>query len=212
MTALNPAPSSPSSEPYEGDIPNAAEAGQARAAAVGAEFKHRAMDYLRQAGAQVVRGPHKIGSYNVEAIIRGTNGQNFLVLAHGVLDDDNRAGLKRTDTLKKAGFDAVMIRQLRELPILLVTSHRPEKGVAAAQLADCAGFIFDVIATQGDLAGYQRLQSYLHDEPFPGQLDAPWRDNPSQWAPELFDGPDQQVKAQHRYTPCGSDVDEAEPL
>lgn len=211
MTALNPAPISTSPEPYE-DIPNAAEAGQARAATVGAEFKHRAMDYLGQAGAQVVRGPHKVGSYNVEAVVCGTNGQRFLVLAHGVLDDDDRAGLKRTDTLKKAGFDAVMIRRLRDLPILLVTSHLPDKGAAAAQLADCAGFIFDVIATYDDFAGYQRLQRYLHEEPFPGQLDASWRDNPSQWTPELFDGPDQQVQAQHRYTPCEDDVDEAEPL
>ena len=193
MNALKLTPDGRAAEPYEGDIPDPARAGQARASAVGSEFKHQALEWLKRAGAGVVRGPHKVGAYNVEAVICGANGQNFIVLAHGVIDDGKRAGLRRTDTLKKAGFDAFMIRKHRKLPILLVASHLPQDGVAAEMLADCAAFIFDVFATNGDFAGFRRLQRYLHEDPFPGQLPAAWRDNPSQWTPELFEGADQPV-------------------
>ena len=193
MSALTPVPRNQSTEPYEGAIEDAAKAGQARAATVGSEFKYQALDWVRAAGARIERGPHKVGSYYVEAVICGDNGQKFVLLAHGVLDDGNRAGLKRTDTIKKTGFDAYMIRRLRKLPILLVTSHLPKSGTAVSQLADCAEFVFDIFATNGDLAGYQRLRRYLHDDPFPGQLAAPWREKPSRYEPELFDGTDQSV-------------------
>ena len=204
MSALAPVPSSQAIEPYEGDIPNAASAGQSRAATVGSEFKHQAREWLALAGARFICCRHRVGAYNVEGVICGANGQNFIILAHGVLDDGGRAGLKRTDTLKKAGFDAVMIRQLRTLPILLVTSHLPEGGAAASQLADCAPFIFDVFATNGDFASFQRLQRYLHEEPFPGQLPAVWRNASSHWAPELFDGEDQPVDPQFTFS---ADID-----
>ncbi len=75
---------------------------QARAVSVGNEFKHVAREWLGKAGATFVRDHHMVGSYHVEGLICGTNQRQFLVLAHGVLDDDNQAGLKRSDTVKKA--------------------------------------------------------------------------------------------------------------
>lgn len=194
MNALTPVPQNQPTEPYEGAITDRAAAGQARAGATGSEFKHQALDWVRAAGARIERGHHKVGSYYVEAVICGENGQKFMVLAHGVLDDGDRPGLQRTDTIKKAGFDAYMIRRHRKLPILLVTSHLPESGTAVSQLADCAEFIFDTFATNGDLAGFQRLRRYLHEQPFPGRLPAPWRDKPSQYESELFDGADQSLQ------------------
>ena len=194
MSALTPVPKNQGPEPYEGAIADPAKAGQARASTVGSEFKHEARRWLSDAGAEFLRDAHWVGEYRVETIIRGTNRQQFIVLAHGVLDDDDRAGLRRTDTVKKAGFDAAAIRRLRKLPILLVTSHLPESGTAVAQLADCAPFVFDTFATNGGLAGFHRLRRYLHEQPFPSQLPAPWRDNPSQYEPELFDGADQPVQ------------------
>ncbi len=192
MTALKQLPDDDGPEIFEGDLADVDF--QARSPAVGTEFKHIARDYLLQAGATFLREHHKIGSYQVEGIVRGNNEQQFIVVAHGVIDDGKKAGLKRTDTLKKAGFDAFQIRRLRRLPILLVTSHLPDQGTtAASQLADCAPDIWDVIATHGDLKGLHRLHRYLHDDPFPGQLPAPWRDKPSQWVAELFDSEDPPI-------------------
>ncbi len=207
MNALTPVPRNQPTEPYEGAIEDAAKAGQARAATVGSEFKHQALDWVRAAGARIERGHHKVGSYHVEAVICGGNGQKFVLLAHGVLDDGNRPGLQRTDTIKKVGFDASAIRRLRKLPILLVTSHLPESGTAVSQLADCAEFIFDTFATNGDLAGFQRLRRYLHEQPFPGRLPAPWRDNPSQYETEMFDGADQPLQPE----PSHDSKDEVTP-
>lgn len=194
MNALKPIPDRAADELFEGDIPNPAQAGQARARAASEEFKPLAHTWMQEAGARIVRGRHKVGSYEVEAEIVGPNGRRLLVLIHGVPDDGERAGLRRTDTVKKAGFDAIMICRLRNLPVLLITSHMPETGVAKSMLADCSDDIFDVFATSGDFAGFQRLQRYLHDDPSLGPLPAPWREDPSQREPELFDMLDQQCQ------------------
>ncbi|MCP4957705.1 MAG: hypothetical protein GY925_00395 [Actinomycetia bacterium] len=173
---------------------------QARAVSVGNEFKHVAREWLGKAGATFVRDHHMVGSYHVEGLICGTNQRQFLVLAHGVLDDDNQAGLKRSDTVKKAGFDAIQIRRLRQLPILLLTSHLPAaSSTVSSLLSDCAQDIFDVMAIHGNLTDFHRLRHYLHDDPFPGQLPAAWRDNPSTWTPELFDGDDAPIPFQVTY-------------
>lgn len=95
--------------------------------------------------------------------------------------------LSRSETIKKAAFDAIKIRQRLDQPVLLITSHLPEGGAAATMLADCADDFFDVLATKGDFAGFQRLQRYLHDDLPPGPLPAPWREEPSRQEPNLFD-------------------------
>ena len=81
MNTLKLTPDGQTAEPYEGDIPDPARAGQARAAAVGSEFKHQALEWIKRAGARVVHGPHNVGAYNIEAVVCGANGQNFIVLA-----------------------------------------------------------------------------------------------------------------------------------
>lgn len=194
MNTLKPVPDRSNAELFEGDIPNPAQAGQARARAASEEFKPQAHKWMQEAGAKIVRGRHKVGSYEVEAEIVGPNRRRLLVIVHGVPDDGERAGLRRTDTIKKAGFDAIMICRMQNLPVLLITSHLPETGVALSMLADCSGDIFDVFSTNGDFAGFLRLQRYLHEDPSLGPLPAPWREEPSQREPELLDMLDQQCQ------------------
>ena len=199
--SLTPLPTPDDAELYE-DLTGDDRGFQARSPRVGIEFKHEARDWLVGANATFLRDHHRVGSYPVEGVICGANNRQFLVLAHGTLDDGDQAGLKRSDTVKKAGFDAIQIRRLRPLPILLLTSHLPSSNsVVAAQLADCARDIYDVMAISGDgsFADFQRLLRYLHDDPFPGQLPAAWRSNPSTWTPELFDGEDEPIPVQVNY-------------
>lgn len=207
MTMLEPVETD-APEIFEGDLDDVDF--QARSSAVGFEYKQLAREFLIGLGARFVRDHHTIGSYAVEGVVRGANEQQFVVLAHGVLDDTPQAGLRRTDTVKKAGFDAIQLRRLRQLPVLLVTSHLPEPGSSAAhQLADLAPDIFDVVATTGDLAGRRRLEHYLHDDDVE-QLPAPWRDTPSTWEPELFDSDDVPIPVTIRFGAQADDVADTE--
>lgn len=173
--------------PYEEiDDADAAAAGQARAVAVGQEFKHIARDMLFGLGATFHDDGSGYGSYTPLGSMCGRNGQVIIVLAHGVLDDSPRAGLRRTDTIKKAGFDALQLRRQFGLPVLVVTSHLPDSGAAASQLADCGPDVLDVVATNEDFAGIRRLERYLHTTPFPGPLPAPWREPNRSVQPSLF--------------------------
>lgn len=176
----------PPRTPYE-DIDDPATAGQARARAVGHEFKHIARDLLTAAGATFHSDRRGYGAYSPLGMVCGRSGQMIIVLAHGVLDDTPQGGLRRTDTLKKAGFDAMQLKRQTGLPILLIASHLPDGGSARSQLADCSPDFLDVIATSGDFEGLRRLGRYLHDQPFPGPLPAPWRTRPKiPPAPTLF--------------------------
>ena len=138
--------------PYE-DIEDRATAGQARARSPGSEFKHLAREFLERAGASFHGNGDLYGSYVPLDTVCGSNGKMILVLADGVLDDSSQAGLRRTDTVKKAGFDAVQLKRSTGLPILLVTSHLPDVGAARSQLADCSPDFLDVIATSNDPGG-----------------------------------------------------------
>ncbi len=179
--------------------------------AVNEEFKAQAHKWMEEAGASIVRGRHKVGAYEVEAEIVGPNGRRFLVLVHGVPDDGERAGLRRTDTLKKAGFDAIKIRRLQDLPVVVMTSHLPDSGAAMQMLADCAEDFFDVFATNGDFPGFRRLQSYLQGDPLMEPLPAPWRENPSHRAAELFDTVDQPRRSDIADASAGQSTDTSDP-
>lgn len=118
-----------------------------------------ALELLEAAGATVEQRGGRVAGIQVAAIVRGDDGQRCVVLAHGTLDPGSQAGLKRSDTVKKVGFDAIMLRRSGALPVLVVTSHLPTGGVVAAHLARLSADVVDVVATTGDLAGYHRLQA-----------------------------------------------------
>ena len=163
-------------EPYEGDLADSGAEFQSLASRSGAEFKHMTGDLLRDADATILVAGRKLGPYNLDFVIVGRNSQRYVVLAHGTPDGGARAGLRRTDTVKKLGFDAMQLARAQELPILVVTSHLPSAGTAAARyLRDLADDIREVIALRGDLGGRRRLLRHLHDRPAPGVLEAPWR-------------------------------------
>jgi hypothetical protein len=123
--------------------------------AINNAFTESALSYLASAGASVVRGPHRVGWTQVSATVRDTAGNEVSVLIHGTPDDGPRAGMRRTDTLKKAGFDARALAD-QGLEVIIVTSHLPAGTRAAAMLRHLREHT-EVVATQGDLAGFQRL-------------------------------------------------------
>jgi hypothetical protein len=161
---------------------------QARSSRHGREFDIEAFEWLEAAGATVVERYPVVLGYRLDALIEGTNGRRFYVDAHGTPDRTDRpnAGLRRTDTMLKAGFKALRLHQRHcEHPLLLVTSHMPRGGKSAFFLAELSEAIFDAFAI-GDSFGLQRLHSYLTDVPartHPGYC--PWR----AVQPSLLDDP-----------------------
>lgn len=152
---------------------------QSRARREGEQFDESALEYLGTTGAQVLRRGHKIRSYSVDGLISGPNGRRVLVAAHGTFDDHAQSGLRRTDTLHKLAHRALMLHRDDALPLLVVTSHLPKRGsTGARQLADlhraCGYWLVDVIATTGDLGGFQRVHKYLNDAGYPSPESAPW--------------------------------------
>lgn len=121
------------------------------------EFVVMALRHLERAGARILIASHLVGPIHVGARVLGADGRMWLVLMHGTVDDTKRAGMRRTDTLKKAGFDVQLLRELSPLPILVVTSHLAAEG-AAAELAEVLRrWADELVAVEGDLRGYRRL-------------------------------------------------------
>jgi hypothetical protein len=105
---------------------------------------------LEAAGATVEQRGGRVAGIQIGAIVRGGDGQRYIVLGHGTLGSGPQAGLRRSDTVKKAGYDAVMLRRADALPVLVVTSHLPTGGACAAHLARLSDDAIDVVATNGD--------------------------------------------------------------
>lgn len=169
-------PGSTGAEPYE-DLPNQLAYFQARSRPAGSEFKEMAKEWIRDAGGVIEAESMEVGFHPVDALIKGRNGTRFLLLARGTPDGGPRAGLRRSDTVLKLGCRAVLIARRTDLPILVVTSHLPASGSSAGQiLSDLHSDIFDVVALEGDLQGFHRIQRYLTELPPPlGPLPAPWK-------------------------------------
>ena len=125
------------------------------------EFSLEALEQLVRAGARVVAGPHQVGPIRVGARLLGADGRMWLVLMHGTVDDSKRSGLRRTDTVKKVGFDVRLLRDLTPLPILVVTSHLAASGAAAELIDVVRGWADDLVATRGDLRGLRRLDGHF---------------------------------------------------
>jgi hypothetical protein len=120
-----------------------------------------------------------VAGIQIGAIVRGGDGQRYIVLAHGTLGSGPQAGLRRSDTVKKAGYDAVMLRRADALPVLVVTSHLPAGGACADQLARLSADVVDVVATNGDLGGFQRVRALFGGARGLGTPPPPWHTPPS---------------------------------
>lgn len=135
---------------------------QGRAKREGTEFKVEALEYIERAGCAILQHGHHVASYPVDALVRTPNGVRLIVACHGVFDDGRQAGLRRTDTVHKLGHRAHALRRRSAARLLVVTSHLPESGTQAARYLadlheDLGDWLVDVIATTGDLAGFQRF-------------------------------------------------------
>jgi len=166
-------------EPYE-SLPDVAAGFQGRGAREGAEFDELALAYVESAGATIAQRGGKLAGISIDALVRGANGKVFCVLAHGNIDDGPRPGLRRTDTVRKAGDTAFLLAEDPYTPpLLVVTSHLPasegRSHQAALLLSRHRRVIFDVVAITDDLAGFHRLRRYLTARP------APERPEPAQW-------------------------------
>jgi len=165
--------------PYE-SLPDVDAGFQGRGAREGAEFDELALAYLESAGATISQRGGKLAGISIDALVRGANGKVFCVLAHGNIDDGRRPGLRRTDTVRKAGDTAFLLAEDPYTPpLLVVTSHLPvsegRSHQAALLLSRHRRVIFDVVATTDDLAGFQRLRRYLTARPAPERPEAaPW--------------------------------------
>ncbi len=170
-------------EPFE-SLPEVAAPFQGRGPREGAEFDQVALDYLESTGAVVIQRGGKIAGIPIDGLVRGTNGKVFCVLAHGNIDDGPRPGLRRTDTVRKAGDTAFLLAEVPHTPpLLVVTSHLPTnpRRQAALLLSRHRRVIFDVVVTTGDLAGFHRLQRYFNTRPAPNRPEqAPWRFMPDE--------------------------------
>lgn len=162
---------------------------QGRARREGTEFKVAALEYLETAGCEVLHGGHHVARYRVDGLVRVASGERLLVAAHGVFDDGPQAGLRRTDTVHKLGHRAHALRRRNAARLVVVTSHVPEAGSAAAHYVadlheDLGDWLVDVIATAGDFAGFQRFARFAHHGLALPPEPAPW------WTPHP-DRPDQ---------------------
>ena len=161
---------------------------QSRAPRSGADFKAMAIDRLLEAGATIERTNFEIEGFPVDVQVVGTNGRRFLVLARGTPGEQARSGLRRSDTVEKAGFMAMQLARCQNIPILLVTSDLPKRSSSTGHyLASLSSDVWDVISYRADLRGFQRLRDHLQG---PADLEAPaapWRSGESPVPQTLFD-------------------------
>lgn len=161
---------------------------QSRAPRSGADFKAMAIRRVVDAGGTIERLDFEIDDIPVDALVIGPNGRRFLVLARGTPEEHDRSGVRKTDTLEKAGFRAIMLARCQELPVLLVTSDLPVRDSKPGRyLAKLAGDVFDVIGYRADLKGFHRLQGALTGATESRPPDAPWRRSLERGVDQVFD-------------------------
>ncbi len=174
--------------PFEDDAVRQRADFQSRAPRAGADFKEMALRRVANAGATIERVTFEIDDIPVDAEVRGPNGRAFMVLARGTPDEHSQSGVRRTDTLEKAGFRAIHLARSQELPVLLITSDLPDRSSKAGRyLAKLTGDVWDVVALRADLRGFHRLQRTFAGPANAMPPDAPWRAVLRGSAPPLFD-------------------------
>lgn len=89
----------------------------------------------------------------VDLVIENTQGVAFFAECKGSFRD--RPGLQRTDTLKKAIANMLLLDAVGVGPLLVLTSHRPTDGVGVAMLRVAQRVVpFEVLVPRDD---YRRL-------------------------------------------------------
>lgn len=89
----------------------------------------------------------------VDLVIENPQGIAFFVECKGSFRD--RPGLQRTDTLKKAICNMVLLDACGVGPLMVLTSHRPADGVGVAMLRVAQRVVpFEVVVPRDD---YRRL-------------------------------------------------------
>ncbi len=150
---------------------------QARASAAGADFKEMALHYVIAAGAKVLKVRFHENQLPVDALVEGRNKKKYLVLSRGTPDTSPTSGLRRSDTVLKVGFVATHLALEQKLGILVITSHLPERSSASGDyLSKLGPYVTDVIATTGDLLGFQRLNRLIHGPSGASPFRMPWRE------------------------------------
>jgi hypothetical protein len=182
-------PAGAGGEPFEeNDLPKRTDF-QSRAPRAGADFKAMAIARVKEAGATIERTDFEIEGFPVDALVSGSNGRRFLVLARGTPEEQKRGALRRTDTVEKTGYMAMQLARRQELPILVITSDLPGRSTKAGHyLAALSDDVWDVIAYRADLRGFQRLRDHLHGSVDASRPAAPWRLPETSEGATLFDG------------------------
>lgn len=128
-------------------------------------FEDTCRNALRWVGFELMDGRQAFPDIGVEVDIVATNrhGVSFFCSCKGSLRG-NRPGLKRTDTVKKAIADVVLLHEFGIGPILLMASHLPNQGAAAAMLTTAQRIVpFEII---DPLQDFNRLLQLVDaDEP-----------------------------------------------
>lgn len=113
----------------------------------GALFVENSLQALRLAGWQIIDTKKKIESVGIEVDIVAENRHDitFFFECKGSLQGD-RPGSKRTDTLKKAIASGYLFSLSDEFqctaPLILLTSHLPEKGSGIGMLSRLPRTVF----------------------------------------------------------------------
>ena len=163
--------------------PERTQAFQARGVAQGKAFDEQCRLVLQGLGFWVNDRPFKVDDVGIEidAEIRARSGQPYWCEFKGSWHG-SRPGSRRTDTVKKALADALLLHVAPAdyPPVLLITSHLPVEGRSGAQMIKTAivsGALKDVICLNipEDMARLRKLVDEGPIVPMEGQQ-------------ELFDG------------------------
>jgi hypothetical protein len=157
--------------------PERMEAFQARGVAQGKAFDEQCRLVLQGLGFWVNQRPFKVTDVGIEidAEIRSRAGQPFWCEFKGSWHG-TRPGSRRTDTVKKALADALLLHVAPSEypPVLLITSHLPAEGRSGAQMIKTAiesGALRDVICLNvpADMERLRKLASEGPERPMEGQ-------------------------------------------
>lgn len=113
----------------------------------GALFVENCLQALRLSGWNILTTKKKIVDVGIEVdiVVQNRHGIDFYIECKGSLQGD-RPGSKRTDTLKKAITSGYLFSLSDEFqctaPLLLMTSHMPEKGSGLGMISRLERTVF----------------------------------------------------------------------